>query len=659
MRLTTLYALFTLLGLALLATAGVSAQTASFRADDGLASLKTIRVPEPPNLGEFIQDRGAAIQLGKALFWDMQVGSDGVQACASCHFRAGADPRIKNQLSPGGVHIDEPGEPGFDGFQLGGPNYILQPGDFPFHLLKDPDDRDSTVLRDINDVASSQGVFLREFVDIDPGSPVEIGNVIPDPVFQIGLPVGGALRFVNTRRVEPRNTPTTINAAFNFHNFWDGRARNVFNGVNPFGEIDSRATVLRVNGRGEVESVRIRLENASLASQAVGPPLSDFEMSFRGRSFPRIGKKMLALRPLARQIVHPEDSTLGPLVVSRTGLGVSYAALIQKAFRREWWDSDKIVTFDAGENRSLSDLPPGQPRNTNQFTLMEANFSLFFGLAIQLYESTLIADDTPLDQYLEGKEAALTDQQKRGLEIFVGDKAKCINCHGGPELTNASVRNVVGERLERMIMGDGGEAVYDNGFYNIGVRPTREDLGRGGTFGGGPYGRSPDGVRFSPALPLPISDARLAQIGLFFDPNLNPPIRPDERVAVDGAFKTPGLRNVELTAPYFHNGGQATLRQVVEFYNRGADFARQNLADLDPDIAPIGLSEEEKQALVAFLQALTDQRVRWERAPFDHPQLLVPNGHLRRMYKQPPPTAEDEFLEIPAVGRNGDPTAPR
>jgi len=51
------------------------------------------------------------------------------------------------------------------------------------------------------------------------------------------------------------------------------------------------------------------------------------------------------------------------------------------------------------------------------------------------------------------------------------------------------------------------------------------------------------------------------------------PLQPNERVAVDGAFKTPGLRNVELTAPYFHNGGQLTLEQVVDFYNRGGDFA--------------------------------------------------------------------------------------
>ncbi len=52
------------------------------------ASLRGVPVPEPPNLGEFVRDRGAAVRLGKALFWDMQVGSDGVQACASCHFSA-------------------------------------------------------------------------------------------------------------------------------------------------------------------------------------------------------------------------------------------------------------------------------------------------------------------------------------------------------------------------------------------------------------------------------------------------------------------------------------------------------------------------------------------------------------------------------------------
>ena len=63
-------------------------------------SLTTVAVPEPPNLYDFVADKQAAIQLGKALFWDMKVGSDGVMACASCHFQAGADSRSINQVKP-------------------------------------------------------------------------------------------------------------------------------------------------------------------------------------------------------------------------------------------------------------------------------------------------------------------------------------------------------------------------------------------------------------------------------------------------------------------------------------------------------------------------------------------------------------------------------
>src|SRR6202000_3429289 len=79
----------------------------------GLESLHTALtndggVPLPPNLADFVKDKQTAIRLGKALFWDMQVGSDGVQACASCHFRAGADPRSKNQLSPGLKRVPDP-----------------------------------------------------------------------------------------------------------------------------------------------------------------------------------------------------------------------------------------------------------------------------------------------------------------------------------------------------------------------------------------------------------------------------------------------------------------------------------------------------------------------------------------------------------------------
>ena len=59
-----------------------------------LASLKTVSVREPDNLGDFVKDKVAAIKLGKALFWDMQVGSDGKTSCATCHFHAGAARRF-------------------------------------------------------------------------------------------------------------------------------------------------------------------------------------------------------------------------------------------------------------------------------------------------------------------------------------------------------------------------------------------------------------------------------------------------------------------------------------------------------------------------------------------------------------------------------------
>jgi hypothetical protein len=81
-------------------------------------SLAGVSVPEPENLYDFLMPgsvaRTAAIQLGKALFWDMQVGSDG-QACGSCHFHAGADNRTRNQLNPG----SGAGDPTF-GFTVGG-----------------------------------------------------------------------------------------------------------------------------------------------------------------------------------------------------------------------------------------------------------------------------------------------------------------------------------------------------------------------------------------------------------------------------------------------------------------------------------------------------------------------------------------------------------
>src|SRR5262245_13473941 len=97
----------------------------------GPGSLKTLRPKSIPDLGAYVKDRRAAIALGKALFWDMQVGSDGIQACGSCHFRAGADPRSINQANPGGSNNP-------DTTVNVGINHQLSAADFPLHKLADP-----------------------------------------------------------------------------------------------------------------------------------------------------------------------------------------------------------------------------------------------------------------------------------------------------------------------------------------------------------------------------------------------------------------------------------------------------------------------------------------------------------------------------------------
>ncbi|MBI5118989.1 cytochrome C peroxidase [Candidatus Poribacteria bacterium] len=580
--------------------------------------LSQVPIPEPPDLASYVADRDASIALGKALFWDMQVGSDGIQACATCHFVAGADGRrFKNQLSPGLNAGDET-------FQTGGPNHVLNLANFPFHKLADPDDHLSAVISDSNDVASSQGVFLTQFEAVNPGNATDVGTPLDDPVFNVNG--------VTIRRVEPRNTPTAINAVFNFNNFWDGRANNIFNGNNPFGPSDLQNGVF-VNNGGTLEEQLVRIINSSLASQAVGPPLSPFEMSFGGRTWPDLGKKMLALRPLDKQLVHPQDSVLGALSRAKLdardratglrGLTSTYPQMIQAAFQPRFWNNTaQIVVINDGVREIAPN--PGGPLAANEFTQMEANFAFFWGLAVQMYESTLVSDDSRVDRYLAGNASALSAQEKDGLGIFTSGGTMCSECHSGAEFSNHTFTAIAAEGSPiSLIDMTQGSAFIDLGMHNISVRPTAEDIGRGGL----------DGFGF------PLSFSRLAIMkrdgqlpaGLAaFVPDLPPGTpNPPDRVAVDGAVKTPGLRNLDLTPPYMHNGGMATLRQVVDFYARGGNFPEANVADLDPDINEIGQligSEDKKNALVAFFIALTDDRVRNEGAPFDHPELFVPNG---------------------------------
>lgn len=174
----------------------------------GPGPLRAHMAPEPPKLWEFVRDKKAAIALGKALFWDQRVGSQGM-ACASCHFQAGADPRVKNQLSPG-LLADDPTFQPTGGGGAGGPNYTLRKADFPFHRKVDPTKNDSAsgnTLFDTNDVASSQGVALARFLGAtyDPATGEHTAiedDTDVDEVFKVAAQ--------KVRRVEGRNTPTVI-----------------------------------------------------------------------------------------------------------------------------------------------------------------------------------------------------------------------------------------------------------------------------------------------------------------------------------------------------------------------------------------------------------------------------------------------------------------
>ena len=263
----------------------------------------------------------------------------------------------------------------------------------------------------------------------------------------------------------------------------------------------------------------------------------------------------------------PDDSALGPLA-SVDGPGLlpqyRYDALIRTAFQPAYWESALVVDGDLR-------VVPGatSPRGANEFTQMEANFALFWSLAIHAYESTLVSGDSRLDRFLDGEVSALTAIEQDGLRTFQGG-AQCTECHQGPELTGAGITSAA------------------------------------------------------------------------------------------GAFKSPGLRNVEYTGPYFHTGGASSLAQVVDFYARRGDFPD---GPLDTEMARIRINPQDREALIAFLRSLTDDRVRFERAPFDHPSLCVPVGHVKSAPGVPAldvladsrVSALDRWALVPQTGRNGNP----
>jgi cytochrome c peroxidase len=195
------------------------------------------------------------------------------------------------------------------------------------------------------------------------------------------------------------------------------------------------------------------------------------------------------------------------------------------------------------------------------------------GMAMAAYERTLNSADSPFDRWYFGKEqTALSREARLGFELFTG-KAGCTGCH---------------------TIGEDHALFTDQLMHNTGVG-FEAAMGRV---------RRKRKFQAAPGVTLEISDEALASVSApkpndlgLYEITQDPGDR--------WKYRTPGLRNVALTAPYMHDGSLSTLREVVEFYSRGG-VPNENL---DRRIRPLNLNDREILALVEFLRALTGSNV--------------------------------------------------
>jgi cytochrome c peroxidase len=187
--------------------------------------------------------------------------------------------------------------------------------------------------------------------------------------------------------------------------------------------------------------------------------------------------------------------------------------------------------------------------------------------AIAAYERTQIAFNTPFDRFMAGDPNAISASAKRGWALFNG-KGRCMTCHGWNPTQ---------------------PLFTDNRFHNIGVSAHKADfvpLARKALVlieqGGG-------GLQQLDQLAI---QSDMSGLGRFLVTKQPHDI---------GGFRTMGLRNLLVTQPYFHDGSQPTLWDVLDHYNKGGV---QN-PYLDGGLLPLGLSESEEDDLVALLATLT------------------------------------------------------
>jgi cytochrome c peroxidase len=232
-----------------------------------------------------------------------------------------------------------------------------------------------------------------------------------------------------------------------------------------------------------------------------------------------------------------------------------------------------------------------------------------WGKAIAAYEYQLVSIDSPFDRFVTAgtQSTAISGAAKRGARLFVG-KAACIDCHNGPQLTDEQFHNIgvpqtgVAVPTTSLCPTNADDSVCDC------VEGPRCD----------PWGareglrRLQNDTRLKPWLRTgPFSDDLSdTSRGAYFQVPLTD--------ALKGAWRTPSLRNVALTAPYMHDGALATLEDVVWHYNTGGRAATgERIGVPAAQLKPIGLTAGESADLVAFLESLTGAPVdaKWARAP--------------------------------------------
>ena len=189
--------------------------------------------------------------------------------------------------------------------------------------------------------------------------------------------------------------------------------------------------------------------------------------------------------------------------------------------------------------------------------------------AIASYERTQLSFDSPFDHFIAGDKNAIDESAKRGWELF-NNQARCNKCHALTETTR-DVTNLI-----------------DNDFHNIGVLIVQHKVV--------PLARQAEQLvktGDTSAIDQAAIQTEMSALGRFLITKKEPDI---------ASFKTPNIRNVLVTGPYFHDGSQDTLWDVIDHYNKGAGLQDPYL---DQDIQPLALTENDIDDLVAFMASLT------------------------------------------------------